>query len=80
MEINMETVIIKDGDFIKLNIGNKKLNRLFIDNKVDKLKRDFIPIILDNNDNILWVYNYAKNIDIVDYKTNGDIYLVCEEL
>ena len=70
----------KDGDFIKLNIGNKKLNRLFIDNKVDKLKRDFIPIVLDNNDNILWVYNYAKNIDIVDYKTNGDIYLVCEEL
>ncbi len=70
----------KDGDFIKLNIGNKKLNRLFIDKKIDKLKRDFIPIILDNNDNVLWVYNYAKNIDIVDYKTTGDIYLVCEEI
>ena len=70
----------KDGDFIKLNIGNKKLNRLFIDKKIDKLKRDFIPVILDNNDNVLWVYNYAKNIDIVDYKTTGDIYLVCEEI
>jgi tRNA(Ile)-lysidine synthetase-like protein len=70
----------KDGDFIKLNIGNKKLNRLFIDKKIDKLKRDFIPVILDNNDNVLWVYNYAKNIDIVDYKDTGDIYLVCEEI
>ena len=63
-----------------VGFGKTREMNLEITNKVDKLKRDFIPIVLDNNDNILWVYNYAKNIDIVDYKTNGDIYLVCEEL
>ena len=33
----------------------------------------------DNDNNLLWVYGYAKSIDITKEKNDGDIYLVCEE-
>lgn len=69
----------KDGDTIRMNYGNKKVSRILIDQKVEKSKRDTLPLIFDNSGKLLWVYNYAKNIDVINQKLNGDIYLVCEE-
>lgn len=70
----------KEGDFIRMNYGNKKVSRILIDQKVEKGKREIIPLIFDNSGDLLWVYNYAKNIDVINQKENGDIYLVCEEV
>ena len=70
----------KDGDTIKLNIGNKKVGRILIDSKVRKDERNLIPIITDKFDNILWIYDLAKSEDVVNDKLNGDIYFICEVL
>ena len=69
----------QDGDFIRMSYGNKKVSRILIDQKVEKEKRNIIPLIFDNSGELLWIYNYAKNVDVVNQKNNGDIYLVCEE-
>ena len=70
----------KVGDFIRMNYGNKKVSRILIDQKVKKEDREIIPLIFDNSGDLLWVYNYAKNIDVINQKNSGDIYLVCEEI
>jgi len=69
-----------EGDYLTLSIGTKKINRLFIDKKIPKLKRKEIPIILDGKKEILWVYDYAKSKACNEQKKLGDIYLVCEEI
>ena len=66
------------GDNLNIGIGTKKVSRILIDNKVPKDKRDLIPLVVNGNGNILWVYNYAKSIDVINSKDTGDIYLVCE--
>lgn len=70
----------KNGDEIETIYGNKKVNRIFIDAKVSKENRDYIPIITDNDDNILWVYDYMKSKNVFSQKDSFDIYLICEEL
>lgn len=70
----------KDGDFITLKIGNKKVSRIFIDYKIAKDLRDYIPIITDNKGDILWIYNLIKSEEVINQKENGDIYFVCEEI
>ena len=60
----------KDGDYIEvlgLN-GKKKIKDIFIDSKIPKDKRNSYPLLVDNNDNILWIpfikkskYNVKKN-------------------
>ncbi len=67
-----------NGDKISLNAGYKKIKDLFIDHKVLKEDRDTIPLVLDGNNNIIWVYNIAKSKDIFKYKDNYDIFLVLE--
>lgn len=67
-----------DGDKISLTAGHKKIKDLFIDKKVLKDIRDEIPIIVDGNNNILWVLDYAKSKDLFKYKDNFDCYLVVE--
>lgn len=68
----------KDGDFIDLGIGTKKVSRILIDHKVEKGKRDFIPVVVNGDGSILWVYNFAKSEKVIQSKNTGDIYLVCE--
>ena len=70
----------KNGDEIDSISGTKKLSRVFIDSKVSKEIRDLIPIITDDNDNILWVYDYIKSKAVFSQRDNADIYLVCEEI
>ena len=68
----------KDGDFISLENGIKKVSRVFIDNKVPMKLRNLVPIITDNDDNILWIYNYLKSNEVYKMKKMGEIYLVVE--
>ncbi len=70
----------QEGDFIRMSYGNKKVSRILIDQKVEKEKRNIIPLIFDNCGDLLWIYNYAKNVDVINQKNIGDIYLVCEEV
>ena len=68
-----------DGDLIHLPIGTKKLNRIFIDSKISFDKRNEYPIIVDNNNTILWVYNLVKSKEVIEQKDSSNVYLVCEE-
>ena len=68
------------GDNILLNVGTKKVSRILIDKKVPKEERDLVPIVLNGNGEILWVYDYAKSTSVSMQKNSGDIYLVCEVL
>lgn len=68
------------GDTIELPIGHKKVNRIFIDCKIPKNDRKRIPIITDNRQSLLWIYDLAKSKEVYSQKNNGDIYFVCEEV
>lgn len=60
----------KEGDFINLEFGKKKLKDLFIDEKINKDLRDSIPIFTIN-DQIVWVSNLRRsNTYLVDRKDN----------
>ena len=39
--------------------GHKKLQDLFVDRKVDRARRARIPIVVDENDRIIWVAGYG---------------------
>ena len=48
--------------------GTKKINKIFIDEKVPMSKRDTYPIVTDSNGTILWIpglkkSKFDKNID-----------------
>ena len=53
----------KNGDFIKLKgtNGKKKIKDIFIDKKIPKNIRNTYPIVIDSNDNILWIPNIKKS-------------------
>jgi tRNA(Ile)-lysidine synthetase-like protein len=68
-----------NGDFISIDGGIKKVSRVFIDRKVPKNIREYIPIITDNDNNILWIYNYLKSDEVYKMKNSGELYFVCEE-
>ena len=51
------------GDYIEtkgLN-GKKKIKEIFIEHKIPKTKRDSYPILVDNNDQIIWLPNLKKS-------------------
>ncbi|MDE6661330.1 MAG: tRNA lysidine(34) synthetase TilS, partial [Anaeroplasmataceae bacterium] len=70
----------KEGDFINMSYGNKKVSRILIDEKIPVSKRNQIPLVFDNEGNLLWVYNLAKSQAVQSQKDKSDIYLVCEEV
>ena len=53
----------KIGDKIEVkNLnGTKKINDIFIDNKVPIRKRDIYPVVVDANDNVLWIPGLKKS-------------------
>ena len=53
----------KDGDeIIPLGMkGHKKIKDIMIDEKIPKYKRDQIPVIVDDNDNIIWLAPYKMS-------------------
>jgi tRNA(Ile)-lysidine synthase len=53
----------KDGDYIEvLNLnGKKKVKDIFIDEKIEKSKRDKYPVVVDSEDNIIWIPGIKKS-------------------
>ena len=56
----------------------KKIKNIFIDSKVSIDKRDNYPIVVDSNDEIIWLPGLKKSK--FDSKNSGkyDIILLCE--
>lgn len=53
----------KDGDYIEvlgLN-GKKKVKDIFIDEKIDIEKRKSYPVVIDSNNNIVWIPGLKKS-------------------
>ncbi len=76
----------KNGDYIYLLglNGKKKVSDIFIENKIPKNLRNHYPLLVDNNDNIIWIpnlkkskYNVKKNeicdIILTSYYEGGNI-------
>ena len=61
-----------------MSYGNKKVSRLMIDSKITLEERKTMPLVFDNNNNLLWVVPIAKSDIVVNQKQSSDIYLVCE--
>jgi tRNA(Ile)-lysidine synthase len=62
----------ENGDkiHVKNMNGSKKVNDIFIDNKIENDKRDIYPVIMDSNGTILFIPGLKKsNLDIA---INGD--------
>ncbi|MDE6408462.1 MAG: tRNA lysidine(34) synthetase TilS, partial [Anaeroplasmataceae bacterium] len=70
----------KEGDFINMSYGNKKVARILIDKKIPLSKRDQIPLVFDRDGNLLWIYDLAKSQAVHNQKDKSDIFLVCEEV
>ncbi len=51
----------REGDYIDLDFGKKKLQDLFVDEKITRSKRYKIPILTDSKDNILWVIGVKRS-------------------
>jgi tRNA(Ile)-lysidine synthetase-like protein len=51
----------QDGDKMSLKVGTKKVKDILIDQKVEKLIRDDL-ILLADNDKVLWIPNIKKSI------------------
>lgn len=71
----------KDGDFIILKGSNyrKKIKEIFIENKIPSSNRNNYPILVDSNDNILWIPNIKKSKFCLKKEENYDIIIRCNE-
>ena len=65
-EINLPLFIRtrNKGDIINVKNkgGNQKISKIFIDNKLTKEERYLQPIVVDNNENILWIPGIKKSV------------------
>lgn len=72
----------KQGDYIILKGINKrkKVSDIFIDCKIPKKNRESYPIIIDSNDNILWIPNLKKSKFNIKKNEKHDIIIkYCEK-
>lgn len=71
----------KEGDYLEVkNLkGKKKVKELFIEAKIPLNKRNSYPLLVDNNDNILWVPNIKKSKFNTVKNQNYDIILKYQE-
>lgn len=59
--------------------GRKKVKDFFIDRKVPRMERETVPILVDGNDNILWLAGFLRSgFAMVDDKTRHIIRVVLE--
>lgn len=61
---------VKDGDFIKMRYGTKKINRFFIDNKIPSADRKVWPIMFNNKGDAILVPKIGCNINHYSSKHN----------
>ena len=69
------------GDFVEVKglNGRKKLKDIFIDEKISKEKRESWPILVDDNDTILWVPGLKKSKFDKEIYENYDIIIKYEK-
>lgn len=72
------------GDYIILkgNNNKKKIKDIFIEKKLPIRERNKYPLLVDANDNILWIPNIKKSkfcIKLNEKSQNYDIIIKCEE-
>ena len=82
-EISLPLIIRsrKDSDYIDAkNLGHKKINDIFIDNKVPKDERNKWPIVVDSNGVVLWLPGLKKSKFDKDNCKNYDIILMSERM
>jgi tRNA(Ile)-lysidine synthase len=67
----------KDGDkmAVKGMIGNKKINDIFINEKISTNERDLWPVVVDNEENIVWLPGLKKSKFDKQKDENYDIIL-----
>ena len=53
----------KNGDSISLlgTKGHKKIKDIFIENKIPLSQRNSYPLLVDSDDNVLWIPNLKKS-------------------
>lgn len=69
-----------DGDkiMVKNLNGSKKVKDIFIDEKINKEKRDRYPILVDANNKIIWIPGLKKSQFCKDKLEKYDIIIKCE--
>ena len=70
---------IGDRMWIKNNKGYKKLKDILIDLKIPQSKRDNLPILYDNNNEILWIPMYKKSKYDKEINDEYNLILNCEK-
>lgn len=70
-----------NGDKIKVKnmSGTKKLNDIFIDMKITQSKRDSWPVVVDANNQIIWLPGLKKSQFDVPKTLEYDIIIKCEK-
>ena len=78
----MEGIYVNDDDFpivirnyrnddkVKLKEGTKKVSRLFIDKKVPLLERKMVPLIINKNNEVIFVYKIYRKYGYKYVKNN----------
>ena len=61
LPLYIRNIKISDRIFVKGLIGSKKVKDIYIDLKIPKEKRSRLPILVDSDDNILWLPGLKKS-------------------
>lgn len=71
----------EDGDYIILKGSNnrKKIKEIFIEKKLPLSKRNNYPLLVDSNNNIIWIPNIKKSKFCNKKSENYDIIIRCNE-
>ena len=71
----------EDGDYIILKGSNnrKKIKEIFIEKKLPLNKRNNYPLLVDSNNNIIWIPNIKKSKFCNKKSENYDIIIKCIE-
>lgn len=71
----------EDGDYIMLKGSNnrKKIKEIFIEKKLPLKKRNNYPLLVDSNNNIIWIPNIKKSKFCNKKSENYDIIIRCNE-
>lgn len=70
----------KDGDYIVLKNceKKKKVKEIFIEKKIPLTQRDTYPLLVDSEDNIIWIPSLKKSKFCNKKEENYDIIIKCE--
>ena len=70
-----------EGDkmIIKNSKGHRKIKDIFIDLKIPTFDRNNIPLLVDNNDNVIWIAGYKKSNYDKDITEDYNLILKCEK-